>query len=129
MSTIRADNVADRTGAGSIPMNTVSQGTAKAWAYLIGTGVISFTDSFGMSGAIDGGLGVYTFNLATARPSGNYITTDNPYAGGYIVVPNSARSFTTTSFQGGTYIGWNAVGGASGATTDAFTSVSLTGDA
>jgi hypothetical protein len=72
MSTLRADNFANRIGSSSITADTLLQGTAKAWFNLNGTGVIAATDSFNMSSFTDNGIGDYNAAFAVARPNANY---------------------------------------------------------
>ncbi len=72
MSTLKVDNIADRNGAGQIPMNTVSQGTAKAWFNLNGTGTISPRDTFNITSFTDNGTGDYTSTFTIVMPNANF---------------------------------------------------------
>lgn len=72
MSTLRADNYANRTGTEGIPAATLTQGTAKAWLNMNGTGTIATRDSFNVSSIVDNGTGDYTMNYAVAQPNANY---------------------------------------------------------
>ena len=72
MSTMRADNIGDRLGSQQVPMLTVTQGTAKAWWNLNGTGTIAARDSFNISSFTDLGVGQYRGAFAAAMPNSNY---------------------------------------------------------
>lgn len=74
MSHVRAENIG-RPGGQAIPMNTVLQGTAKAWFNLNGTGTITPRDDFNISSYVDNGTGDYTSNFATAMPNANYVSS------------------------------------------------------
>jgi hypothetical protein len=84
MSHVRAENIG-RPGGQAIPMNTVLQGTAKAWFNLNGTGTVAERDSFNVSSYTDNGVGDYTAAFSTAMPNANYAMTtgvQNDGAGG-----------------------------------------------
>jgi len=70
MSTIIASNVSD--GTLSIPTTYVTNGSAKAWASLNGTGTIALRDSFNVSSVTDNSTGNYTFNFSSAMSNANY---------------------------------------------------------
>ena len=71
MSTIVTSNVSD--GTLSIPTTYVTNGSAKAWANLNGTGTIALQDSFNVSGVTDNGTGLYTFTFSSAMDNANYV--------------------------------------------------------
>jgi len=74
MSTIIASNVSD--GTLSIPTTYVTNGSAKAWANLNGTGTIALRDSFNVSSLTDNGTGNYTVNLTNAMSNSDYAAFD-----------------------------------------------------
>lgn len=47
-------------------------GVAAAWANLNGTGTIALRDSMNISGAVDNGIGNYTFNFSSNMADANY---------------------------------------------------------
>ncbi len=69
MSTMRADNYANRAGTSQVPATTVLQGTFKAWANVDGTGVISFRNSFNGSSLTDLFTGQYNVAFAAVMPN------------------------------------------------------------
>ena len=72
MSNLRLDNIGNRVGSLAIPIDTVLQGTAKAWLNMNGTGTIAIRDSFNVSSITDNGTGDYTMTFAAAQPNANY---------------------------------------------------------
>lgn len=72
MSSLCLDNIGNRVGSLAIPIDTVLQGTAKAWLNMNGTGTIAIRDSFNVSSITDNGTGDYTMTFAAAQPNANY---------------------------------------------------------
>lgn len=72
MSNLRLDNIGNRVGSIAIPIDTVLQGTAKAWINLNGTGTIAQRDSFNVSSIVDVGTGQYEVNLSASLANANY---------------------------------------------------------
>jgi hypothetical protein len=70
MSTIIASNVSD--GTRSIPTTFVTNGSAKAWLNLNGTGTIAVRDSLNISSVSDNGTGDYTVNFSSAFGAADY---------------------------------------------------------
>jgi len=73
MSTIRADNLADRNGSLSTSMLNVLYGSAKAWIQFNGSGTVGVGGSYNVSSITDNGVGDYTLNFTTALPDPAYI--------------------------------------------------------
>jgi hypothetical protein len=73
MSTLTVSNVSD--GSLSVPTTYVTNGSAKAWVNLNGTGTIAARDSFNVASLTDNGTGNYTINYTTSMASGNYATS------------------------------------------------------
>lgn len=55
-------------------MDTVVNGTAKAWVNFNGAGVVAIRRAFGVSSITDNGAGDYTINFTTAMTDGYYAT-------------------------------------------------------
>lgn len=72
MSTIRTDTLTNVAGSKSVPMNTVVDGSAKAWVNFNGTGTVAIRASFNVSSITDNGQGDYTVNFTNAMPDANY---------------------------------------------------------
>jgi hypothetical protein len=73
MSTARFDTLSNAAGTSTVPVNTVVNGSAKAWVNFDGTtspGTIRA--SFNVSSITDNGTGDYTVNFTTAMPDANY---------------------------------------------------------
>jgi len=70
MSTIISANVSD--GTLSIPTAFVTNGSAKVWVNLNGTGTIAVRDSFNVSSTTDLGAGQYRFSFGSAMATANY---------------------------------------------------------
>ena len=72
MSTLRTDTLANSGGTKSVPVNTVVDGSAKAWVNFNGTGTVAIRASFNVSSITDSGTGDYTVNFTTAMVDTNY---------------------------------------------------------
>jgi hypothetical protein len=72
MSTAKFDTLSTLDGSRSVPVNTVAQGSAKAWVNFNGTGTVAIRASFNVSSITDNGTGDYTVNFTTAMPDANY---------------------------------------------------------
>lgn len=70
MSTIIATTLGN--GVKSVPVDTVAEGAAKAWANLNGSGTVAVRDSFNVSSFTDNGTGDYTENFTAALANANY---------------------------------------------------------
>ena len=67
---IVADTLEHST-AGSVTTDYVVNGSAKAWVNFNGTGTIAARDSLNVSGLVDGGTGVYSYNITNALGNTN----------------------------------------------------------
>lgn len=74
MSTIRTDTLSNAAGSKSVPVNTVVDGSAKAWVNFNGTGTVAIRAAFNVSSITDNGTGDYTVNFTTAMTDANYST-------------------------------------------------------
>ena len=72
MSTAKFDTLSTLDGSQSVPVNTVAQGSAKAWVNFNGTGTVAIRASFNVSSITDNGTGRYVINFTTAMPDANY---------------------------------------------------------
>ena len=110
MSTIKTTTLSNVAGTSSVPVDTVINGSAKAWVNFNGTGTVAIRASFNVSSITDNGTGRYQVNMTTALPDANYsasilASTDGTNAGGSIVgfvdnyaVSNAVTAPTTTAF-------------------------------
>ena len=69
-----------------MPVNTVVDGSAKAWVNFNGTGTVAIRASFNVSSITDNGTGDYTVNFTNAMADTNYAPvccgqTDAPASG------------------------------------------------
>jgi hypothetical protein len=83
MSTAKFDTLSTLDGSQSVPVNTVAQGSAKAWVNFDGTGTVAIRAAFNVSSITDNAVGQYTVNFTTAMPDRNYSVTQcagNPAA-------------------------------------------------
>lgn len=69
-------------GSKSVPVDTVVEGSAKAWLNLNGTGTIVARDSFNTSSVVDTGVGDYQQNFATVFENNSYVPASMCDAGG-----------------------------------------------
>ena len=97
-SILRVNTLTDASSNNSVPMATVNQGTAKAWADVAGGGA-SLPDSFNCSSIDDDGTGEYGLNIASDMSSTSYsvhtsITFNNSGS-------NSLRALTAESKAAG----------------------------
>lgn len=74
MSTLRTDTLQNAAGTKSVPVDTVVDGSAKAWVNFNGTGTVAIRASFNVSSITDNGAGDYTVNFTTAMPDANFAT-------------------------------------------------------
>lgn len=72
MSTLRTNTLQNAAGSKSVPVDTVVDGTAKAWVNFNGTGTVAIRASFNVSSITDNGTGDYTVNFTTGMADANY---------------------------------------------------------
>ena len=106
MSTIKTETLSTPSNA-TVPVDTVVNGTAKAWVNFNGTGTVAIRRAFNVSSITDNATGKYTVNFTTAMPDANYAA---------VVYNNAASGTSSVSFNN------NYTGGAGDRTT---TSISL----
>ena len=98
MSTLRTDTLSNAAGSKSVPVNTVVDGSAKAWGNFNGYGTVAIRVAFNVTSITDNATGVYTVNFTNAMPDANYttnVTTKSTTTAG--VVPESPNASPTAS--------------------------------
>jgi hypothetical protein len=80
MSTIKTNTLQNVAGSKSVPMDTVVDGSAKAWVNFNGTGTVAIRKAFNVSSITDNGTGDYTVNFATPMTDADYSISG--FAGG-----------------------------------------------
>ena len=73
MSTIKTTTLSTQGGS-TVPVDTVVNGTAKAWVNFNGQGTVAIRRAFNVSSITDNGTGDYTINFTTAMPDTDYAT-------------------------------------------------------
>ena len=95
MSTAKFDTLSTLDGSQSVPVNTVAQGSAKAWVNFNGTGTVAIRASFNVTSITDLAVGRYEMNFSTAMSDANYSA----------VGAGAAFSPTNDTASGGNYQG------------------------
>lgn len=72
MSTLALDTLNNRAGTKTVPVDTVIDGSAKAWVNFNGTGTVAIRASFNVSSITDNGTGDYTVNFTNALADASY---------------------------------------------------------
>lgn len=72
MSTARFNTLQNAAGSKSVPVETVVDGSAKAWVNFNGTGTVAIRAAFNVSSITDNGVGDYTVNFTTAMSAANF---------------------------------------------------------
>jgi hypothetical protein len=67
MSTIKTETLSTPSNA-TVPVDTVVNGTAKAWVNFNGTSTVAIRRAFNVSSITDMGTGDYTVNFTIAMP-------------------------------------------------------------
>lgn len=71
MSTIKTETLSTPSNA-TVPVDTVVNGTAKAWVNFDGVATVAIRRAFNVSSITDNGTGDYTVNFTTALLDANY---------------------------------------------------------
>ena len=79
MSTLEVSNLND--GTTTVETTYITNGSAKAWIDLVGTGTISIDASFNIASVTDNGTGNYTQTYSNAFSSNDlsFLTSSNGY--------------------------------------------------
>lgn len=96
MSTARFNTLQNAAGSKSVPVDTVVDGSAKAWVNFNGTGTVAIRAAFNVTSITDNGSGDYTVNFTTSMVDVNYAAVVT--AGG-----------VGTLASGNATIGWAAI--------------------
>lgn len=105
MSKIKCTTLANASDSKSVPVDTVVQGTAKAWVNFNGTGTVAIRAAFNVSSITDNGTGNYTVNFATPMPDINFCVASNVNGDSadistcYVTSPSLSDIKTTTQYQ------------------------------
>ena len=98
MSTIKTTTLSTQGGS-TVPVDTVVNGTAKAWVNFNGQGTVAIRRAFNVSSITDRGTGLYTVNFTNAMPDTNYaivgMADDTGSYGG--VFNTNSSTYATTS--------------------------------
>ena len=71
MSTIKTTTLSTQGGS-TVPVDTVVNGTAKAWVNFNGNGTVSIRRAFNVSSITDNGNGDYSINFTVSMVDANY---------------------------------------------------------
>ena len=80
MSTIKTETLSTPSNA-TVPVDTVVNGTAKAWVNFNGTGTVAIRRAFNVSSITDLEAGQYKVNFTTAMPYEDYAVVVTGTAG------------------------------------------------
>ena len=128
MSTIKTETLSTPSNA-TVPVDTVVNGTAKAWVNFNGTGTVAIRRAFNVSSITDNGTGAYTVNFTTAMPDTNYAITCYNRSDGtatnysYVLTSNSTDTKTTSAL--GVSTRYTSSGGGSGVYDSSETGVAI----
>lgn len=96
MSTLVVSNISD--GTTTVGASYVTNGSAKAWSNIDGTGTTSVLKGFNVTSVTDHGTGQYTSNFTSAFSDANYVATGtNSQAGDGAESCVSIDGVTTTT--------------------------------
>ena len=102
MSTIKTTTLSTQGGS-TVPVDTVVNGTAKAWVNFNGEGTVAIRRAFNVSSITDNGTGDYTVNFTTPLVDGNYAlvgTTGNNTTSMHVVMqPVTLQPPSTTAVR------------------------------
>ena len=80
MSTIKTTTLSTQGGS-TVPVDTVVNGTAKAWVNFNGTGTVAIRRAFNVSSITDNGTGDYMVNFTTAMGNTDFASLMSHGAG------------------------------------------------
>ena len=105
MSTIKTETLSTPSNA-TVPVDTVVNGTAKAWVNFNGQGTVAIRRAFNVSSISDNGTGNYTVTFTTAMPDANYADVacvqDNNDSGSSSIASYSGRTVSSITYKCGT---------------------------
>jgi len=103
MSTIKTETLSTPSNA-TVPVDTVVNGTAKAWVNFDGTGTVAIRRAFNVSSITDNGTGDYTVNFTTAIADADY-SLGHQLA--YDTTGSTPTNYTALSVKQGVYSTFN----------------------
>ena len=80
MSTIKTETLSTPSNA-TVPVDTVVNGTAKAWVNFNGSGTVAIRRAFNVASITDNSTGDYTVNFTNAMPDANYAVVFTTWRG------------------------------------------------
>ena len=103
MSTIKTTTLSTQGGS-TVPVDTVVNGTAKAWVNFNGTGTVAIRRAFNVSSITDNGEGDYTVNFTTAMVGADYCFQGssiniNTGTASFVVQAHTIAGVTTSSVR------------------------------
>ena len=98
MSTIKTTTLSTQGGS-TVPMDTVVNGTAKAWVNFNGTGTVAIRRAFNVSTITDNGPGNFTVNFTTAMVDTNYSAVAMQSISASYSNSSMLDNYTTTSVR------------------------------
>ena len=111
MSTIKTTTLSTQGGS-TVPVDTVVNGTAKAWVNFNGQGTVAIRRAFNVSSITDTAVGYFRVNFTTAMPDANYsVLTGGAGAvdnHGVMQVQSSSVITTSVIIQSGVTGGYNS---------------------
>lgn len=100
MSQLKFDTLLNNAGTKSVPVNTVIDGSAKAWVNFNGTGTVAIRKAFNVTSITDNGTGDYTVNFTSPLPDSDYAAV--AMSGGNAASGSTETSIFTAFGAGGT---------------------------
>lgn len=104
MSTIAAANISNLAGSAATSVDTVVNGSAKAWVNFNGTGTVSIRASFNVASITDLGVGSYWVNYTNAISLGAAAVVSQDtfnISGGAVTNPSeTTRCYVSTVSNG-----------------------------
>lgn len=100
MSTAKFNTLQNAAGSKSVPVDTVVDGSAKAWVNFNGTGTVAIRAAFNVSSITDNGVGDYTLNFTTALADANFAAQATSNNGGILDAPGATNATKTTTALG-----------------------------
>lgn len=100
MSNLKLDTLLNVAGTKSVPVNTVIDGSAKAWVNFNGTGTVSIRKAFNVSSITDAGTGNFLVNFINPFPDSDYVAVAT--SGGDAGSGSTETSIFTAFGAGGT---------------------------
>ena len=98
MSTIKTETLSTPSNS-TVPVDTVVNGTAKAWVNFNGTGTVAIRRAFNVSSITDNGAGNYTVNFTNAMPDSNYSIAGSALGNIQYLIMSPYTAISTTQCQ------------------------------